>query len=341
MADNPLAPAWVPSQVQTTAKWGKYLIWGGLVIGGVWLFNGFAPSVVQAQVLLYEILTNSTKLIEAGAGFLIAVFLFHEVFFKSGHINKLLNMWYLSAINSAVRQVITIDPLTPIDERITSLQRDQANFEANAARVDSVLSSIGNKRDEATRKAADAARHIAAARNAGASAANALQSYSNQYGAYTKASQDYDSMYQRLLPISGVLKQVSQAIANTLDKLKLDRGLLKDKWALQEAAHGAADSAGKLLGRSKDETWNLADQAEDVINSKYGEELGYLEHMKSYADPLLESISLDNATYSEEALQQVTVSGQKMIQSTAATPMPSGASLAMPQSGTDFSDFMR
>ena len=66
----------------------------------------------------------------------------------------------------------------------------------------------------------------------------------------------------------------------------------------------------------------MADQAEDVINSKYGEEIGHLEHLSVAITPLMESIDLDNATYNEQMLAAVTGTGQKAIQSSNATPLP-------------------
>lgn len=335
MADNPLS-TWTPPEAKTTSKVIKYGLMAIAGIGAIYLWNGFAPNLVTAIGLLDDVLNNGTKALWSFGGLLLSLWLFFEIFSKNGHINKVLNLYYWHLINSVTRFFITIDPMSPIDERITSLRNDQSTFEANSERVDGLMNSIKMKMIDCQEKAKDAANKGAAAQRLGKTAAQ--QVCAHDYGEYTKAAKSYGDMYTHLQPLSNTLRQISEACGVTIQKLLTERSILKDKWEMQGRLAAATSAAGKILGKSKDAVWQMADQAEEVISGKYGEELGHLEHLKNYAEPLMESIDLDNATYNEQMLAAVTGSGQKMIASTAATPLP------MPQIGqtasNDFSSFL-
>lgn len=326
MSNDLVSSPWTPPESQGMQKVVKYGGLAAIVAGGVIAFNVFAPTLVTALTLLDLILTNGIYTVGAGVGLVVALWLARETLSSTGSINHLLRLPYWSIVNGLTRFFITIDPLSPITTRINSVRADQATFEAQFEKLDGLISNLHDKAAKYRDAAAKAQRLGMAAAKTGASAAQDVAAH--KFGGYRDAAASYEATAARLEPARATFQKISQAADVTAQKLEIERDLLKDKWDTQKAVNAAVGSASRILGRTKTQVWADAEQAESVIDDKYGEELGHLDHLKKFAEPFLESIDVENASFNEDMLQQVQTTSTKLITSTQATPLPSPSMVA-------------
>jgi hypothetical protein len=334
MSNDLVSTPWTPPEskvMQSIVKWGGL---AALVIGGFIAFNTFAPTVVTAVTLLNLILQDATHMIISGVGLIIVAWLARETISPAGSINRLLRMPYWIMVNGLTRFFLNIDPLSPITERLQAVRADQAQFQKQFETLDGLISSLHDKAANYRDQSAKAQRLGIAATKQGQKAA-AEVAISN-FGRFKDAADSYEATAQRLDPIRKTFQNISQACDITAQKLETERTLLADKWQVQKAVGSATKAASRILGRSKTQVWDMAQQAETLIDTKYSEELGHLDHLKNYAEPFLQSIDVENASYSEEMFQQVQTGGAKLLESTAATPLP----LAPPVEASTSSDML-
>jgi 5-formaminoimidazole-4-carboxamide-1-beta-D-ribofuranosyl 5'-monophosphate synthetase len=84
----------------------------------------------------------------------------------------------------------------------------------------------------------------------------------------------------------------------------------------------ATDAANEAMGFTNSQVWSMANEAENIINTKYGEELGRLDDLTASIEPTLQTISLEDATFSESLFSKVQADGGKVVQMTQALPAP-------------------
>lgn len=339
MSNDLVSTPWTPPESQLMQKVVKY---GGLAaigLGGLIAFNTFAPTLVTALTLVNLILTNSIYTVASGVGLVMALWLARETLSSNGSINHLLRLPYWSIVNGLTRFFITIDPLSPITTRINSVRADQVTFEAQFEKLDGLISKLHDKSAKYRDMATKAQKLGIAAAKSGASAAQDVAAH--KFGGYRDAADSYDATAARLEPARATFQKISQAADVTAQKLEIERDLLKDKWDTQKAVNAAVGSASRILGRTKTQVWADAEQAESVIDDKYGEELGHLDHLKKYAEPFLESIDVENASFNDDMLQQVQTTGAKLITSTQATPLPAPSNFNQPQTSGVLSGLIR
>ena len=324
---------WTPPEsksMQAVVKWGGIAAIAG---GGIYAFTQFAPTLVDAIRLLDTITQDATHMAVSGVVLVATLWLAREILSPAGAINKLLRLPYWMLINGLTRTFITIDPLSPIDERLKSVLADKEQFEAQFERFDGIISTIRDKEAECREKSDQAGKKALAAKARNMAAAYDVNlSAAQQFDA---AAKNYTAMRARLEPARATFQSIAQQCDVTAQKLQTERSILASKWAIQQSVDTAVKSASRVLGRSKTDVWNMAQQAEDVIDTKYSEELGHLDHLKSYADPFIQSIDLDNATYSDDLLKKMQAGSTKLIASASATPMPDTAALPQPGVGND------
>lgn len=326
MSNDLVSTPWTPPESQVMQKVVKY---GGMAVlagGGVLAFNAVAPTMVTALTLLNLILENSIYTVLAGVGLVGTLWLARETLSSNGSINHLLRLPYWAIVNGLTRFFITIDPLSPITTRINSVRADQATFEAQFEKLDGLISNLHDKAAKYRDASLKAQKFGIAAAKTGATGAQDVAAH--KFGSYKDIAASYDATAARLEPARATFQKISQAADITAQKLEIERDILKDKWETQKAVNAAVGSASRILGRSKTQVWADAEQAESVIDDKYGEELGHLDHLKKFAEPFLQSIDVENASFNEDMLQQVQTTGTKLIQSSQATALPSPTSYA-------------
>ena len=316
---NDLVPFTPPESatMQKIVKWGGL---GALGLGGVYAFLAIGPTMLTAAVLLSYIFASLLHTaITAGALFALIVILY-ETFSPTGGINRVLRLPYWIFINGMTKFFIPIDPLAPIDARLRAVRADQATFEKQFETLDGLIQTLHDKEDRMRALSQKFARIGGAAQKSGDKAA--LDVAGHNFGTYKDAADAYAATRARIEPIRTTFQQISQACDVTAQKLQIDRNVLADKWEMQKAVGAATAAANRILGRSKTQVWDMSEQASELIETKYSEELGHLDHLKRCAEPFLQSINLEDASYNEDMLAQIQQTAPKLIQSTQATPMP-------------------
>lgn len=323
--------AWTPPESKIMQRAVKYGGATAIAVGGIYAFTQFAPTMVDAIGLADTLLQDSTHMVVSGVALVVALWLARETLSPTGSINRVLRLPYWMLVNGLTRFFITIDPLSPITERLKAVRADQATFEKQFETLDGLITNLQEKEQKYREQSLKAQRLGIAATKQGAKAAADVAVHN--FGSFKEAADSYAATRARLEPIRSTFQNISQACDVTAQKLETERDLLADKWRTQQAVHAATDAAGRILGRSRTQVWDMAEQAESLVDTKYAEELGHLDHLKRYAEPFLQSIDVETASYSEEMFQQVQTNGAKLIQSTAATPLPA-PNISTPASDT-------
>lgn len=319
---------WTPPEAKTMSGVVKYGLWAAIGLGAVYAFTRIAPTMVDAITLLDTILQDATHMAISAGLLIVTLFLLRETLSPTGSINRLLRLPYWMFVNGLTRFFITIDPLSPIDERIKSVQADKDNMDQQAEKVAGIVSTLREQESGFRQKSSAAQKLGIQAHNKGVQAVEDVQAHN--FGTFRDTADNLAAMRGKLEPILTTFQQISQACDITIQKLQTEREVLKAKWDAQQAVGAAVNSANRVLGRSRTQVWDMAEQAESIIDTKYGDELGHLEHLKSVTEPLMQSIDLENASFSEEMLQQVQSTGAKLIQATAAT---TPAQHSLPETG--------
>ena len=319
---NDLVPSqpWTPPESAFMQKVVKYGGIGALGLGGMYAVLAIGPTMLTVAMLLNYIFASLLHTALTGAALIAVLWLIRETLSPDGGINKLLRLPYWMLVNGLTKFFINIDPLSPITERLNAVRSDQALFEKQFETLDGLIQNLHDKEDRARALSQKYGRIGAQAQKAGDKAA--LDVAGHNFGTYKDAADAYAATRARIEPIRATFQQISQACDVTAQKLEIDRSVLADKWEMQKAVGAATAAANRILGRSKTQVWDMAQQAEELVDTKYSEELGHLDHLKRCAEPFLQSINLEDASYNEDMLAQIQQTAPKLIQSTQATPMP-------------------
>lgn len=311
---------WIPPEAKQMSSVVRYGLMGGVALGGLYAFNHVAPTLVDAITLVDTIFQDGTHMMISGAVAFGTVLVLRETFSSTGKINQLLRLPYWIAIRYLTRLFITIDPFATIDERIKQVEDDEQLFDQQTAKVSAIVARLREQENDCRQKSLTAQKMGIAAHQRGLKDVEDLKGH--EFGQYRDTADTLAAMRAKLEPMLATFQRIAQACKSTADKLKIERQTIQIKWDAQQAVSGAVASANRILGRSKTQVWNMAEQAADIVNTKYGEELGHLDHLKLVTEPLMDSIDLENATYNEDMLAAVQATGAKLLQATAATPLP-------------------
>ncbi len=225
------------------------------------------------------------------------------------------------AVRWITKQLITVDPFGAIDQRISQVDADEQTFDEQVSKVSGICQRLQQQEEACRAKVEQAARTGRAAHDKGMADAEELQT--TIFRQYTETADTLASMRAKLQPMLETFQRIAQQCQQTSNKLKIARQTLQIKWDAQNAISGVVSSANRILGRNRTKAWDLAEQASDIVDTKFGEELGRLDHLKTVTGPLMDSFDLENATYNEDMLKVVQQA------SVAALPAPKVA-LAVP-----------
>lgn len=335
--DITTTPAWMPKQTIVASKWIRYAILGVLGFAALKLFNGAAPTMVDALRLAEQLFQHGIYALVAFGGLLATYFGLISLFSKKGLLNALVT----SMINLAVRRWIATDPVQPILDRIASVAQNKETVDVSKSRV---RGTMGNMQQKAIdfRSKAHKAEDTARAAHGKAQYAASEQIAIRQARTYSDTADKLEMMYHRMEPIYQTLSNVSQACDVMVQNLQAESESLRATWDAQKAMGAATDAANDAMGFTKSQQWNMAEEAENIINTKYGEELGRLDDLTASIEPTLQTMNLEDATFSEELFSKVQADAGKVVQMTQALPAP-GIVLPMDagQSSETYSSFIR
>lgn len=335
--DISTAPAWMPKQTQTASTYIRYGLLALLAIGALKLFNGVAPDAVTALALAEEIFENGTHALMALGGLIATYCVMISFFSKNGILNRL----FMMAVNATVRRIIKLDPVQPIKDRISAVLDNKATVDASKSKVRGTMRNLQEKSAD-FRARADKARATAMGAHGKPQFAAAEKIAIQQCRTYGDTADKLDLMYHRMEPVYQTLNNVSQACDVMAQNLQAEAESLQAMWEGQKAMGGAVDSANEAMGFTHSQQWNMANEAENIIKTKYGEELGRLDDLTAAIEPTMQSISLEDATFSEELFSKVQKDGGRVVQMTQALPPPGQtASLDADQSSSVLSSFIR
>jgi hypothetical protein len=311
------APAWMPKQTQTASTYIRYGLLALMAIGALKLFNGVAPDAVTALALAEQIFENGTHALMALGGLIATYFVMISFFSKNGILNRL----FMMAVNAAVLRIIRLDPVQPIKDRIAAVLDNKATVDASKSKVRGTMRSLQEKSAD-FRGRAKKAQDTAIGAHGKPQFAAAEQIAIRQARTYADTADKLDSMYHRMEPVYQTLNNVSQACDVMAQNLQAEAESLQAMWEGQKAMGGAVDSANEAMGFTHSQQWNMANEAENIIKTKYGEELGRLDDLTASIEPTMQSISLEDATFSEELFSRVQEKGGRVVQMTQALPPP-------------------
>lgn len=313
---------WEPNEAKVTRKVIKGALMAGVALGGLYAFNSVAPTMVDATDYLVQILDNTKQAAISGILLVGTVVGGYSLLVPGGKLNRLVSIPFNMAVRATTRALFTIDPMTPIDQRIEAVEKDKANMDAQAEKLSGVISRLQEQEQSFTQQTeTEKNRFIAAHKMGGHESAENIASHNA--GEFRDTANTLAQLRLKLTPMLTNFQQISEMCDVTIQKLKVQRVTLKAKWDAQKAVNDAVNSANRVLGRSRTEEWARADMAAEIVNENFGESLGHLDHLIRSTTPLLQSIDLDNASFREDLLADMQDTTAKMAASVNATPMPS------------------
>jgi hypothetical protein len=338
MSDSNIVPvssfspsSWVPPEgkvMQQVVKYGS--IFAVLAIASL-AIHLVVPTYIGAMGLIRQAFTSTISMMLTGLGFVGISWVSYETLSSNGKINAVLCAARDSVSNRLTRMIIKVDPLSPFDQRLKAVRADKAQFGSALAQFDGAISKIQGKEVQFRELSTRAGKLTQAATREKKVAI--LKVATHDFGSYGGAADKMQAMRLRLEPVRSTLQEIAEACDITERNLETDRSIYASLWEVGQDLESANASANRVLGRSKGELWARAKEAEDVVTSKYAEELGHLESLRRCALPFLESIDLENISYSEELLEQFQTTGTKLITSTGATHLPAPVIDMVPVAG--------
>jgi hypothetical protein len=299
MPDQP-STEWHPPQ----EKYIRWLVQGilgfGVLVGGSMLVKAFVPTIADALALIQKLLANTITTVVT-AGILAAVlWVLWETFSPSGKINGLFAQAYSSFIHNMTLELLNVDPMSPLKDSLAAVIKKKEYYDEQFSMFDGQTSkinmSIETYRDKQTKaeKRAKAAQSI--------NDKQAFDQAAYEAGSARDTAENLAKMAARLQTVRGVIVRLQQAAADLIYKLKIDIDSTQVQWdaaqnmsGMEKAARGIISSGGKS---------DLAREAQQIVQTRYAVAIGQLENLNDAAMPLLQSIDMDHATYSQELLDK-------------------------------------
>lgn len=307
----------------------KYVRWG--VTGALWIAAIFAgsmlvkmvvPTVNDAFVLLQKMMENAITMTLTGLALAGVLWLAYEILSPKGKINGLFSQAYASFIRQMTMELLNVDPITPLTESLKAVRAKKREYDEQFARFDGQVQVLRHEQERFLTSAKKAETQGKAAQGLNDKAAMDRALY--KAGSDRDAATNFGKMIANLERVRNVIIRLQSAADDIIYKLEIDIDSTQSQWAaaqsmskMERAARGIMEGAGKN---------ELARQAQALVQSKYAASIGRLNNLETAAQPLLESMDLDKATYSQEFLDKW--EAEDRASSTVAIPMQ--ATVVMP-----------
>lgn len=320
--------ALVPTTVQWQPKEQKMLSRGVAVAAilaaataGAFAIKAVVPTWIDALNLVQQLFSSGIYMLGTGAVLAGVGYLVYDTFVPGGGINKVFGQWYSSMINRATWALLDIDPLSPLYDQKRDMEGRRVVFDDAFGNFDG---TIENLKQQEARYRADA--KVAENRGKAANAkiaedptmAVTREGFLYEAGRLTEAADNFAAMRTRLEPVRNTIAKLREAVVLILQNLDIDIRVARDTWATQQEMERLNKSARGVLNQK----YELAQEAMNIINTKYAAQIGRLENLKDITKPLLDSISLDKGTYNEAYLAKWEQESAEILRLPAPTQAP-------------------
>lgn len=272
-------------------------IFAAVVIGAI-AVKTFVPTIADALALIQKLLANTISMAITGAVLVAVIWLLWEIFSPSGKINGLFAQAYSSFIHNMTLELLNVDPMSPLKDSLAAVKAKKAGYDEQFAKFDGQISIFKAKEDDLRAKAAQAEKRAKAALAQGDQENFKRLSY--EQGTENDTANNIAQMRMRLEPVRAIIVRLQQYSGDLIWKLGIDIENTQTTWdaansmsAMDKAARGILTNAGKS---------DLAQEAQNLVQTKYASAIGRLENLNDLAKPLLDSADLDKATYSQDLL---------------------------------------
>jgi hypothetical protein len=328
--------AWRPPQEKIIRRGVTGLIIFALVTAAAVVFKMVAPTYISALDLLHKLLQNMTTTAISAGVLAVVIWLLYETFSPNGRINGLFAQAYSALILKLTYELLNIDPISPLTDKRREMVQKKAAFDEAFADFDGTISHLRETEDQYRSDAQEAEHEAKAAdrlRGTDPKFQRAFDTATYKYGTLTNTAADFAKMRERLEPVRATIVKLQEAAATMIDNLDVDIRATKDKWAAQKNMSTMDKAArGIMVGSSRQE---LAQDAQQLIEQKYAEQMGRLDNLSAVTQPLLDSIDLKKASFSQDLLL-------KWEQESAQLQLPSAAgSGARTPAASEFSGLIR
>ena len=321
-----LVPVSSSGMTSWTPKEQKYVSWGvsglgiaGATVAAAWGVILVAPTMVEAVGLVHQLFDGTLHAMLSLGGILAVGWVGKETFVPGGGINKLFAQYYNGVISRLTWKLLDIDPLTPIDDEVKARLADKAIFQEAFESFDGAIERLNKSEQDYRQEANSAEGKAKQAQKAGNQAA--FDSLSYAWGSYNQAADRFAKMRDELIPTRVDITKILEGLDSLLEKLKIDRRVTSDMWGVQKDMSTMNKAARRMMGAG--DRYLLAQQAAELVKTKYATEFGRLNNLKTLAKPLLESIDFEKGAYSEELLSRWN-QAPKLLESSAAVPLDLG-----------------
>ena len=294
---------WRPPQEKIIRRGVTGLIIFALATAGVMVFKTIAPTYISALELLHKLLQNMTTTAISAAVLAGVIWLLYETFSPNGRIHGLFAQAYSALILKLTYELLNIDPISPLTDKRREMVQKKAAFDEAFANFDGTISHLRETENQYRSDAQEAEHEAKAAdrlRSTDAKYQRAFDTATYKYGTLTNTAADFAKMRERLEPVRATIVKLQEAAATMIDNLDVDIRATKDKWAAQKNMSTMDKAArGIMVGDSREE---LAQDAQQLIEQKYAEQMGRLDNLSAVTQPLLDSIDLKKASFSQDLL---------------------------------------
>jgi hypothetical protein len=294
---------WRPPQEKIIRRGVTGLIIFAMATTAAIVFKMVAPTYISALDLLHKLLQNMTTTAISAGVLAVVIWLLYETFSSNGRINGLFAQAYSAFILKLTYELLNIDPISPLTDKRREMVAKKAAFDEAFANFDGTISHLRETEEQYRSDAEEAEREAKAAdrlRGGDAKYQRAFDTATYRYGTLTNTAADFAKMRERLEPVRATIVKLQEAAETMIDNLDVDIRATKDRWAAQKNMSTMDKAArGIMVGGSRQE---LAQDAQQLIEQKYAEQMGRLDNLSAVTQPLLDSIDLKKASFSQDLL---------------------------------------
>jgi phage shock protein A len=296
---NDLIP-YTPPQAKAVSLGVKIAIGALITMVGAYVITKTVPTLDAAVNLLTKLFASTINMFITGAVLVVVLLALNETFRPGGSIRKLFEQAYSSFINRITWAMLDVDPISPLLDFKRDVEARLADFNENFAKFDGTIKQLQMQEESFTKDADDQERLAKAAKTQGKDAAFQTASYA--CGKLRESAANFHSMQQRLVPVRDTIAKLQQAAQVMASNIDVDIRIKRREWDAQKAMGGLDKAARGVLGGSAKQA--QANDAMQVISTKYADQMGRLENLAATNQQLLDSIDLNKGAYSQELLDK-------------------------------------